>query len=234
LPVAESLALFSTRAHGRLAGEEKPMSKLRLYYHPFTRAAGTVSVLEEVGQPYELEFVDITTGEHKQEAFRKLNAMGKLPILRDGEAVISETSAIAMYLADRYAMGRLAPAIDAPLRGPYLRWCVFPSVVIEPASMAKLKGWDVQASQAGWGSYETVLDTMRAALENGPWLLGEMFTMADVLFAGTLGYMLRFGMLEPRPEFTAYVERFRARPAIQAAEAKNAAIVKERGLDHRG
>jgi glutathione S-transferase len=210
------------------------MSQIKLYHHPFTRAAGTVGVLEEVGEPYELVFVDLRKGEHKTDTFRKLNPMGKLPVLTDGGAVLSETSAIAMYLADRYAMGRLAPPIESPLRGPYLRWCVFPSVVIEPAAIAKMKGWDVNASQAGWGAYDTALDAVSGALEKGTWLLGDTFMMADVLVGGTLGYMLRFNMIEPRPEFVAYVDRFRARPAIQTAEAKNAAIVKERGLDRQG
>ncbi len=206
------------------------MSRLTLYHHPFSRAAGTVGVLEEVGEPYDLVFVDIMKGEQKTEDFLKLNRMGKLPVLRDGDAIISETSAIAMYLADRYAAGRLAPALDSPLRGPYLRWCVFPSVVIEPAATAKLKNWETNPGQVGWGSYDAVLDTVSQALKPGPWLLGEQFTMADVLMGGTLNYMMMFKMIEPRPEFEAYVERFRARPATAAAEAKNEAVRKERGL----
>lgn len=206
------------------------MSRLELFHHPFSRAAGTVAALEEVGQPYELVFVDILKGAQKQDEFLKLNSMGKLPVLRDGDAVICESSAIAMYLADRYAPGRLAPALDSPLRGPYLRWCVFPSVVIEPAAIAKMNKWEVNPGQVGWGSYDVMLDSVSKALAPGPWLLGDTFSMADVLMGGTLGYMIAFKSIEPRPEFAAYVERFRARPAIAAAEAKNEAVRKERGL----
>ena len=54
--------------------------------------------------------------------------------------------------------------------------------------------------------------------------------MADTVFGGTLRFMLRFKMLEPKPAFTAYDERLGARPALQRAEAKNLAIAKEHGL----
>jgi glutathione S-transferase len=55
--------------------------------------------------------------------------------------------------------------------------------------------------------------------------------MADVIFGGTLRYMLMVKMVEPRPAYTAYIERLSARPALQRADARNAAITKERGLN---
>jgi glutathione S-transferase len=69
-----------------------------------------------------------------------------------------------------------------------------------------------------------------SAIGDGPWLLGDTFTMADVIFGGTVAYMLQFKLVEPRPEFVAYVERLAERPARQAAEAKNAAMREEHGL----
>ena len=75
-----------------------------------------------------------------------------------------------------------------------------------------------------------MLDALEHALRQGPFLLGERFTMADVIFGGTLHYMLRFKMLEARPSFAAYAERLGARPALQAAEARNAQSVKDHGL----
>lgn len=201
-----------------------------LYHHPYSRAANVVWMLEEVGVPYTLHFVDILRGDQKSAEMLALNAMGKLPVLTDGDAVVAESAAIAMYLADRYALGRLAPALDDPARGAWLRWCVFPAAVIEPASMAKLNGWTYKASQAGWGSYESVLETLERGLSGGPWLLGERFTMADVLVGGTLRWMLRFSMIEARPTFQAYADRLAQRPALQASEARNAAVMAEHGL----
>jgi len=203
---------------------------LTLYHHPFTRASGTVWMLEEIGEPYELRFVDLKTNEQKSPAIIALNPMGKLPILVDGDAVVTENAAIGLYLADRYAPGRLAPALDDPARATYLRWSLFAPSVIEPGTLAKSAGWDYRPSQAGWGTHEALLDTITRAIGAGPWLLGDRFTMADVIFGATIRYMLRVKALEPTAAFTDYAERLAQRPPAQRADARNAAIVKERGL----
>jgi glutathione S-transferase len=204
-----------------------------LYHHPFSRAAATVWMLEEVGVAYELRYVDILAGEQKTPAIVALNPMGKLPIISDGDLVVTESAAIGLYLADRYASGRLAPRIDDPTRGTYLRWSLFAPSVVEPGLMAKHQGWPFKEVQAGWGSHEAMLSAMESALSGGPFILGDNFSMADMIFGGTLRFMLTFKMLEPRPAFTAYAERLAARPALQRAEARNAAIREERGLNRR-
>lgn len=201
-----------------------------LYHHPFSRASGTIWALEEVGIPYELRYVDMTKGEQKSLEILALNPMGKLPVLTDFDVVVTEAAAIALYLGDRYAYGRLTPKLDDPARGAYLRWSFFSPSVVEPGSMAKASGWDVKPGQAGWGTHDAMVTAMEAAIGDGPYLLGERFTMADVVFGGTLRYMLRFGMAEPRPTFVAYAERLGQRDALKRADAKNAAIVAERGL----
>jgi glutathione S-transferase len=202
-----------------------------LYHHPYSRAANVIWMLEEVGVPYELHHVDILAGEQKAPAILALNGMGKLPILTDGDAVVTESAAIALYLADRYAYGTLAPRVDEPARAAYLRWSFFAPSVIEPGAMAKMANWSFKDGQAGWGSYDAMLATIEGAVTGRAFLLGDTFTMADVVFGGTLRYMLGFKMMEPRPAFTAYADRLAARPALQRAEARNAAIREERGLN---
>jgi glutathione S-transferase len=187
-------------------------------------------MLEEIGVEYQLSFVDFLTGAHKAPELLALNPMGKLPILTDGDQVVTEVAAIGLYLADRYAPGRLAPKPDDPLRGTYLRWSLFAPSVIEPGATAKANGWTAKPSQAGWGDYETMLQAMEVAIAGRDYLLGDSFSMADAIFGGTLRYMLRFKMIEARPTFTAYAERLAARPALQRAEARNNAVIDERGL----
>ncbi|MCA9662221.1 MAG: glutathione S-transferase [Myxococcales bacterium] len=203
------------------------MSEARpqLYYHPHSRAMGCVWMLEEVGVSYDLRFVDFQRGEQRSPELLALNAMGKIPVLVDGDAVISESAAIALYLADRYAPGDLAPALDDPLRGSYLRWILFAPSVIEPAAMAKASGWEAPRGSAGWGDYESMVRGVMAALKDkdGPWLLGERFSMADVVFGGTLGFMLAFNLIDKLPEFEAYVAGLMDRPARQRADKVNAA-----------
>lgn len=204
---------------------------LVLYHHPLSRAANSVWMLEEVGVPYGLRFVDLRAGEQNTPDILEKNPMGKLPILVDGDLVVTESAAIGLYLADRYALGRLAPKPDDPARGTYLRWSFFAPSVIEPGLMAKGSGWKVNEGAAGWGSHDKMLQAMTAALEDRPYLLGDTFSMADVIFGGTLRYMLQFKMLEPRPVFERYVERLVERPAFERATARNAEVMREQGIE---
>ena len=203
---------------------------ITLYYHPFSRAAGTLWTLEEIGEPYELAFVDIMKGGQKSPPVVDLNPMGKIPVLVDGDTVVTENAAIALYLADRYASGRLAPRLDDPQRGTYLRWTLFSPSVIEPGIMAQAGGWQFKPGQVGWGDFPAMLKTMEHALAGRDFLLGDTFSIADVVFGGTVRFMLQVGSLQPTPTFTAYVERLGKRPALQRADARNAAIAKDHGL----
>jgi glutathione S-transferase len=204
---------------------------ITLLHHPFSRAAGVVWTLEEIGEPYELKFVDIMKGEQKSESVTALNPMGKLPVLVDGDAVVTESAAISLYLADRYAPGRLAPKLDDARRGAYLRWTLFAPSVIEPGSMAKLSGWESKPSQVGWGDHASMMTAIETAVSGRQFLLGDMFSIADVVFGGTLRYMTMFKMMDPSPAVAAYLERLNARPALQRADAKNTEIAKAHGLN---
>lgn len=205
-----------------------------LYHHPFTRAATAVWMLEEVGVPYELKFLDIMKGAHKAPELLALNPMGKLPTLVDGETVVTESAAIGLYLADRYSAGKLAPALDDPARGTYFRWSLFAPSVIEPGSMAKAASWEFKEGQAGWGNHKAMLDAIESAVTKGDYLLGDKFSMADCIFGGTLRFMLTFKMIEPRPAFTSYAERLSARPASQRADQRNQAVREEHGIKMPG
>jgi glutathione S-transferase len=211
------------------AFEEVPMA-IVLHHHPFSRAANTLWALEEVGVPYELRFVDIMKGGQKSPELLAINPMGKLPTLEDGDVVVTEGAAIALYLADRYSAGKLAPTLDDPARGAYLRWSFFAPSVIEPGTMARSGKWEFRPGQAGWGDYEAMLASIESAVKDKEFVLGDRFSMADVVFGGTLRYLLMFKTIDPRPAMTAYVERLAKRPAMQRTNARHAAIMQEHGL----
>jgi glutathione S-transferase len=109
------------------------MPDITIYFCKRTRAFVPRWLLEELGVPYRVKPIRLDRREHKAAWFRRINPMGKVPALTDGEAVVSETPAICLLLADRYGMGTLAPTIDDPARGAYLRWMVFATAVFEPA-----------------------------------------------------------------------------------------------------
>jgi len=204
---------------------------ISLYYHPYSRAAGTLWALEEAGVDYDLKVTDILKGEQKGPELVSKNPMGKMPTLVDDDVVVTEAAAIALYLADRYQPGRLAPALDDPQRGTYLRWAFFAPSVIEPAVMAKHSGWTVKEVAAGWGSFASMLATAESAIAGRSFVLGDTFSMADQVFGGTLRFMMDFKQIDPTPVFKAYVDRLNARPAYQRAEARNKAMRKQLGLE---
>ena len=95
---------------------------------------------------------------------------------------------------------------------------------------AKAGKWECKESSVGWGNYETMLGTMEHAVTGRDWLLGDTFSMADVVFGGTIRFMLMVKAFDPRPALAAYAERLGARPAAKRADERNAAIKKELGL----
>src|SRR5690606_12913143 len=117
---------------GKLIGSRAmttPTPSLKLFFAPRTRAFTALWLLEELGLPYELESFDLNAGRHKQADYLALNPMGKVPLVIHDGVPVSETGAIAIYLADRFAghpgAATLAPAFDDPHRPAYLRWILF-------------------------------------------------------------------------------------------------------------
>jgi len=190
---------------------------ITLLYAPRTRAFTALWLLEELGRPYRLELVDMAAGAHKRPDFLKKNPMGKVPAVLDGGTPVAETGAIAAYLADKYALGRLAPKIGDPARAVYLRWLFFAPGVMEPALGEKFFQWDVPASSVGWGSFAQMVAALAQGVRDGPFLLGETFTAADVVVASTARFGILFGALATEGPIAAYVERATAREAHRRA-----------------
>src|SRR5439155_6025728 len=114
---------------------------------------------------------------------------------------------------------KLAPAVTDPLRARYLQWLFFSPSCIEPALIQLFTKLDVPSSTAAWGSAAQTFDVLDAALQKGPWILGENFSAADITVGTGLHFAVRmFKMLPSRPSFDAYIERCVARPAFQRAE----------------
>jgi glutathione S-transferase len=196
---------------------------LTLYHNPQSRSTTVHFMLHELGEPFEIVPIELKAGEHKKPEFLKINPMGKIPVLRDGDVIVTETPAILTYLADKYPKAGLAPAIDSPDRGAYLRWLFFYGSCFEPALTDLALKRETPPSTAGWGKPAHVLDTLSAGLKPGPWLLGERFSAADVMVGSGVAYMLGFKILPERPEYVDYVARLEARPARKAARAADQA-----------
>lgn len=177
-------------------------------------------MLEECGARYDLVLVDIRDEIAKADPdFRAASPMGKVPALCHGAVKFTDSAAICAYLAEAYPHAGLAPTLGEPIRGLYLQWMVFAPGYIEPG-MAEGFGSTRPNRQAhGWGDFPSVLDMLEAGLNNGPWLLGEQFTAADVMVGSSANFMRMFGLLKPdeRPRINAYIDRCLERPAYQTA-----------------
>ena len=199
--------------------------RVTLYHSPHTRSTGALILLEELGAPYDLHVLNMKAGEQRQPAYLAVNPMGKVPALRHGDAIITEQVAVYLYLADLFPKAGLAPQIGDPLRGPYLRWMVFYAACFEPAVVDRAaKHEPAPQTMSPYGDYDTMLNTVVAQLANGPYLLGERFTAADVLWGTALGWTTMFGLVPKLPEITAYVNRVGSRPAAARVQAKDAEL----------
>jgi glutathione S-transferase len=189
------------------------------YHNPRSRAQMVHWMLEEAGAPYRIVPIDLEKGEHKTPAFLALNPMGKLPTIVHRSVVVTETAAIIAYLADTFPAAGLAPPPGDAARGSYYRWLFFGAGCVEPAVLDKLfKRPDIERKAAvGWGSYDDVVAALKKALADGPYLLGETFSAADVYIGSEIRWAMMFGAPGVKGEkvFDDYVARLSARPAAQ-------------------
>ncbi|MGH8117836.1 MAG: glutathione S-transferase family protein [Rhodanobacteraceae bacterium] len=203
-------------------------STITFFHAPHSRSGITRAMFEELGVPCDMVALNLKAGEQRSPEYLAINPMGKVPAIRHEGVLITEQPAVLMYLADLYPEKNLAPAPGDPLRGPYLRWMVFYGSCFEPAIMDYSEKRTPMAPMAcAYGDYESVMHVIAEQLATGPWLLGEHFTAADVLWGGALNFGLMFKLVPELPVFRAYVERVRSRPAIRRAFELDETLAKE-------
>ncbi len=204
------------------------MSRITLYHAPQTRSTGAMVLVEELGAEVDTVVINMKAGEQRAPAFLAVNPLGKVPALRDGDALVTEQVAVYLFLADRFPERGLAPPLGDALRGPYLRWMAFYGSSFEPACVDRaMKREPGMRAMSPYGDYDAVLKAVTDQLTRGPWMLGERFSALDVLWGGALGWMTMFGIVEATPVIAAYVERVAARPASRKVREKDAALAAE-------
>lgn len=202
-------------------------SQFTLYTHPMSRGRLSRWMLEECGMPYDTVQLDYGTT-MKEPAYLAINPMGKVPALKHGDTVITESAAICAYLADLFPEKKLAPAVGSAARGSYYRWLFFASGPLEAASTAKslnLLAPPDKAIMAGYGTYADVMNTLEYAVSQGPYLCGDHFTAADLYVAAHLNWGMQFGSIDKRPAFERYSQPIVQRPAGLRATAIDDALM---------
>jgi glutathione S-transferase len=208
---------------------ETQMPKLVLYHAAPSRSSIVHWMLEELGQPFELQIISFKKRENREPAFLAVNPMGKVPALKHGETVITEAAAICTYLADEFPQAGLNVPVGDPRRGTYLKWLFFGPSCVEPAIAERAFPRKEEPSRAalGFGDFDTVVDVLaKAATAASPYLLGKQFTAADVIIGSGLRWGTMFKLLPERPEFKEYLAALAERPALRRATEKDAQLQK--------
>lgn len=194
---------------------------ITLFHRPNTRSTRFIFLLEELEAPYEIRLVSIRTRDGGG-AVDPANPHphGKVPVISDDGIVVHESAAIALYLTDKFPKNRIGPLPGERERGTYLSWLAYYAGVFEPAFVSKVMNWEAPRGTAGWVALEEVMRAVLARLSLSPYLAGERFSAADVLYATSFALFANSPLLPKSPVIEDYVKRVVARPAFARAMAK--------------
>lgn len=199
--------------------------RITLYHSPNARSSGVLTLLEELDVPYELRVLNMKAGEQRLPDFLAVNPLGKVPALMDGDTLVTEQVAIFIHLADLFPQAGLAPSLDDPKRGAYLRWLVYYAACYEPALVDRFMDREpAEPMHTPYGDFDSMLGVIEAQLARSPYLLGDNISAADVLWGVALGWGMAFGLVPQRPVFAEYAARIGARPAAKRVVERDAGL----------
>ncbi|MEJ0026850.1 MAG: glutathione S-transferase family protein [Rhizomicrobium sp.] len=196
---------------------------ITLFHAPRSRSSRIIWLLEELGVDYKIELVPIAradgSGAPAPDTYREVNPFKKVPTLKIFGEVVYESGAICLYMTDSHQKHKIGPLPGENTRAEYVRWLFLYAGVLEPAATARFQGWDKE-KPTGFGALEDLEALVSAQLETTPYLLGDEFSAADILYGSALQYFK--GTLFPaRKHYDDYVARVTARPAYLRAQAKD-------------
>jgi glutathione S-transferase len=199
---------------------------LTLYHCPGARSFRALWTLEEMGLDYSLKLMAFPP-RLRQEGYLDINPLGTVPTFTDGEAMMTESSAICHYLATKYGPSPLAVAPDEPGYAAYLNFLVmgeatltFPQTIY--LRYAKFESPDRRLPQAAADYTQWFASRLKAAcrLMGSPYVAAGRFTAADISFGYAIKLALAIGLDQAVPDAArAYWDGLRQRPALLRAEA---------------
>jgi glutathione S-transferase len=198
---------------------------ITLYHAPRSRSSRIIWLLEELGVPYKIELTSIVRGDGSggapaPDTYTRIHPLKKVPAIEHDGAVVYESAGIVLYLTDTFPKAGIGPAVGDPKRADYLRWLFFYPSILEPAGAARFRGWDKDNQTTGFGKFEDVEGVIARALEAAPYILGEKFSAADILYCSVCQFF-KGNLFPARKCYDDYVARCTARPAYIRAIAKD-------------
>jgi glutathione S-transferase len=203
------------------------MADIIFYHNPMSRGQIIRWMLEEVGAPYDTEVLDYAST-MKDEAYRKINPMMKVPAIAHNGRVVTEGAAICAYLADVFPEAGLGPRDDE--KADYYRWLFFTAGPLEQAVTNKAAGFEGSQQQQrmfGFGHYDLAVNTLADHLADRDYVCGSRFTAADVYVGSAVMWGTQFGTLPTLDPFTAYAERLSQREAYRRGKDEDNRLISE-------
>jgi glutathione S-transferase len=194
---------------------------MRLYHVPNSSSQRVVWLLEEIGQPYELVVMGDRASRLEDPDHVRRHPLGRVPVLEDEGGTIFESGAICLYLADRYPAAELLPPPGTHERGLTYQWSLFAYSELQGKIAPKRLATTPESVEAAGSALADVIGVIDRALDGRDFLVGDRFTVADLLVSTALASAQRWGGAELPPSLGSYLESMQARPARRRADARN-------------
>jgi glutathione S-transferase len=192
------------------------MADLIFYHNPQSRGRIVRWMLEEVGQPYDVEV--IAYDRMKSPDYLAVHPLGKVPAIKHNGHVVTECAAICAYLADAFPEAGLGPRADE--KADYYRWLFYAAGPLEAAISNQAMSWQVPPERErmfGYANFDKAIAAVDEMLSLHDYVCGDRFTAADVYLGSQIMFPMQFGMLPERDSFTRYRERLQGREAYRRA-----------------
>ncbi|HET8932768.1 MAG TPA: glutathione S-transferase family protein [Polyangiales bacterium] len=199
---------------------------MKLYEFPPTRSIRVRWMLQELGMPFEAITVNLKNGDHRKPEFRKLNPAGKLPVLVDGDHVLTESAAIVLYLSEK-AQGKLMPK-ELHERAELYRWLLFTVTELEQPLWRIARNTNVYAEadrsprdvEVAGREFKEMAAVLETHMRGRQFVVSDSVTLCDFVLAYTLDWGNEAKLLGDCPQLLAYMERMYQRPHAPLRIAK--------------
>ncbi|WP_158227243.1 glutathione S-transferase family protein [Mangrovitalea sediminis] len=207
----------------------QPTESVVVFHTPRTRSTSILFLLEELGVPYELEIFRIQEEDVRQPVRLDQAPSAKSLSIRVRDAQVTGQIAIFLYLADRFPEAHLAPPVSDAERGDYLRWMTDYASAFEPAIADRMPQayyrkhfdaefirrflkHDIAANRRPLDDdLEALLQQIDDQVSRTPYLLGDRFSAADILWAPALYCTTASGLISPSRAIERYTRRILSR-----------------------
>ena len=206
---------------------------LTLHHLETSRSSRIIWLLEALGLEYELVTHKRGPDMRAPAALKQVHPLGKAPTLVDGDLVLAESGTILRYIGERYGAGKFSPPVGTNAHAIHDQWLDYAESSLMTWVMIKLVGRATGELPAALGQLATTqldiaIDYIGQGVGDGPFLMGDVLTLADMQMSYCLAALSADGSLDGRPTLQAYWQRLQADPGYQRTIAVGGPLIPQR------